>query len=165
MKRKVRYIARLDEVRITRNGEVAIIAYHEPGVPTTHVTIGPEITEMTDQDILDLHNDHLRAAAERAASYENVVVEVPLGSPQVEYHEESGQWAPRGKVVRCTIHDENNVAIVEIDDREFTMEEFGKLLVTYAGWGMRIEFVPEDEIHRRPKLEVREPKDEFEDEP
>jgi hypothetical protein len=32
------------------------------------------------------------------------------------------------------------------------------LLSTYAGWGMRIEFVPEDEVHRHPVLEVREPK-------
>jgi hypothetical protein len=37
------------------------------------------------------------------------------------------------------------------------LEQFGKLLTTYAGWGMRIEFVPEDEVHRRPALEVREP--------
>ena len=31
------------------------------------------------------------------------------------------------------------------------------MLRTFAGWDMRIEFVPEDEIHRRPALEVREP--------
>jgi len=31
------------------------------------------------------------------------------------------------------------------------------MLTVYAGWGMRIEFVPEDDIHRRPALEVREP--------
>jgi hypothetical protein len=38
--------------------------------------------------------------------------------------------------------------VVEIDDREFTLEEFGKMLVTYAGWGMRIEFVPDDAAPR-----------------
>ena len=42
-------------------------------------------------------------------------------------------------------------------------EQFGKLLTTYAGWGMRIEFVPEDKLHRRPVHEVREPKPENED--
>ena len=46
---------------------------------------------------------------------------------------------------------------MEIDDQEFGIEEFARLLATYAGWGMRIEFVPEDEIHRRPALQVREP--------
>ena len=39
-------------------------------------------------------------------------------------------------------------------------KEFGKLLTTYGGWGMRIEFVPDDEVHRRPVHEVREPKPE-----
>jgi hypothetical protein len=52
--------------------------------------------------------------------------------------------------------------VIEIDDHELTLEEFGRLLTTYAGWGMRIEFTPEDEIHRRPALEVREPKSESE---
>jgi hypothetical protein len=36
------------------------------------------------------------------------------------------------------------------------------MLTTYSGWGMRIEFVPEDEVHRRPVLEVREPEDDGE---
>ena len=49
--------------------------------------------------------------------------------------------------------------VIEIDDRELSWEEFGKLVVTYAGWGMRIAFVPEDEVHRLPRVEVREPKD------
>ena len=44
-----------------------------------------------------------------------------------------------------------------IDDHELSLEEFGRLLTTHAGWGMRIEFVPEDEIHRRPTHAVREP--------
>jgi hypothetical protein len=33
------------------------------------------------------------------------------------------------------------------------------LLVTYAGWGMRIEFTPDDETDRRPRLEVRDPEE------
>lgn len=63
-----------------------------------------------------------------------------------------------GRVLRCLINDdENGRAVVEIDDQELGIEEFARLLGTYAGWGMRIEFVPEDEIHRRPALQVREP--------
>ena len=37
------------------------------------------------------------------------------------------------------------------------MEEFGRMLTTYAGWGMRIEFVSDDQLHSRSALEVREP--------
>jgi hypothetical protein len=52
---------------------------------------------------------------------------------------------------------EHHQLVVKIDERELQLEQFGKLLTTYAGWGMRIEFVPEDELHRRPVLEVRKP--------
>ena len=31
------------------------------------------------------------------------------------------------------------------------------MVSTFGGWGMRIEFVPNDELHRRPKRRVREP--------
>jgi hypothetical protein len=115
---------------------------------------------MSDADIVELFNEGLREQARRAAEYRHVAVEVPLGSPQVEYHPASAQWAPRGGVLRCQIgDDEHGNLVVEIDDREFTLEEFGKMLVTYAGWGMRIEFVPDDAVHRRPAHEVREPSD------
>jgi hypothetical protein len=56
-------------------------------------------------------------------------------------------------VLRC----EDLQLVVDVDDAELHLEQFGKLLTTYAGWGIRIEFVPEDEVHRRPVLEVREP--------
>jgi hypothetical protein len=84
---------------------------------------------------------------------------VPLNSPQIEYRERADQWVPRGSVLRCLISDEDRQAVIEIDGRELSIEEFGRMLTTYSGWGMRIEFVPEDEVHRRPALEVREPKD------
>ncbi len=83
MKRKERYIARLDEVNITREGDSVVIQYKEAGVPTTHLKIGPEIADMSDEAILELFNDTLRAQAQLAAEYKHVAVEVPLGSPQI----------------------------------------------------------------------------------
>ena len=161
MKRKERYIASLDEVTITRDGDYACIAYKQEGIAGTRLQIGPEIGEMSDREILELHNDCLRAQAKRAAEYKHVAVEVPLGSAQIEYRAGSDQWAPRGGVLRCLIHDdEEHQLVVEIDEQELRLQEFGKLLTTYAGWGMRIEFVPDDEVHRRPVHEVREPKPE-----
>jgi hypothetical protein len=44
MKRKERYIARLDEVSITREGDSAVIRYKEEGILTSHLKIGPGIT-------------------------------------------------------------------------------------------------------------------------
>jgi hypothetical protein len=158
MKRKERYIVRLDEVTITREGDSAIIEYQEEDVPATHLKIGPEIAEMTDEEIVELFNDTLRGQALLAAEYKHVAVEVPLGSPQIKYHPRSDQWTPRGGVLRCLIEDdENGQLVVGIDDRELSLEEFGRMLTMYAGWGMRIEFVPDDQLHRRPTHEVREP--------
>jgi hypothetical protein len=52
MNRKRRYIVRLDEVNITRQGDSAAIEYKEPGIPTTYLPIGPEVAEMSDVSIL-----------------------------------------------------------------------------------------------------------------
>jgi hypothetical protein len=55
--------------------------------------------------------------------------------------------------------DEDGQAIVYVDERKLTLAEFGGLLATYAGWGMRIEFTPEDETGRRPRLQIGEPEE------
>jgi hypothetical protein len=158
MKRKERYVVRLDEVTITREGDSAVIQYKEAGIRTTHLQIGPEITGMSDEVILELFNDTLRAQAQLAAEYKHVAVEVPLGPPQIKYFARGYQWCPRGGVLRCLVEDdEDGQLVVGIDDQELSLEEFGRMLTTHAGWGMRIEFVPEDQLHRRPALEVRAP--------
>ncbi len=158
MKRKEQYIARLDEVTIAREGDSAIIRYKEEEIMTTHLKIGPEISSMSDEAILEFFNDTLRTQAQLAAEYKHVAVEVPLGSPQIKYFARGHQWCPRGAVLRCLVEDdENGQLVVGIDDQELSLEEFGRMLTTYAGWGMRIEFVPDDQLHRRPALEVREP--------
>ena len=48
-------------------------------MPTTHLKIEPEVTGMSDEALLELYNDTLRAQAEPAAEYKHVAVEVPLG--------------------------------------------------------------------------------------
>ena len=155
-------VTSLNEVTIARENDTAIIRYKDPAYASTNLRIGLEVATMTDQGIVDLYNDTLRAQAKLAAEYKHVAVEVPLGSPQIEYHARADQWTPRGNVLRCLIDDTaegEREPVIQVDERELTWREFGRLICTYAGWGMRIEFVPEDEIHRRPKLEVREPKE------
>lgn len=49
--------------------------------------------------------------------------------------------------------------VIEVDDRELSWEEFGRLMTTFAGWGARIIFVPDDETHLEPTIEVREPEE------
>jgi hypothetical protein len=157
MRKKRPHVATLDEVRISRDGEDAIIEFIDDTVATTHLKLGAEVVEMTDEAILDQYNAVIRAQQQMAAEYEHLAVEVPPGSPQIKYSKAGYKWTPRGDVLRCLIDEEDGEAIIQIDDRELSTQEFGRLLTTYAGWGMRLVFVPEDEIDKPPRIEVREP--------
>lgn len=66
---------------------------------------------------------------------------------------------PRGGVLRCVISDggPDCEATVWIDDRGAGPRRVRRMLLTYNGWGMRTAFVPDDEIHEQPNIEVREP--------
>lgn len=152
----------LAEVTITRDKTSAHIKYKDHQFGETTLTIGAKVAQMTDQEIIDLYNETLKAQAELARSVKYVAIEPPLGSAQIEYNESCDQWTPRGHVLRCLIDDtaeEEREPVITVDKQELSWREFGKLICTFAGWGMRIEFTPEEEIHRRPRLEVREPGD------
>lgn len=87
-------------------------------------------------------------------------MEVPEGRPQIRYSERCDQWASRGDVLRCSIEDDSaGEVVVWIDDEPLSLSEFGRLLRTYAGWGMRIVFVPEKDLGKTPTIEVREPEE------
>lgn len=159
MRMKRPRVASLDEVRITREGEAALIEFADEAIARTHLTIGVPTDDMTDQEILEYYNDCVRAQEHLSATYEHVAIEIPPGKPQIEYHVLSGQWTPRGDVLRCVIEDdENGDPVIHIDEHELTWGEFGRLIRTYAGWGMRIKFVPDDSTHEEPVTEVREPR-------
>lgn len=154
------FFADLSEVIITRNGEYADITYRDPTVGGVNLKLGSDIIRMSDEDILDQHNQVLLTMKQAAANYKHEAVEIPPGKPQVEYSERCDQWVPRGDVLRCVIHDEEGRrAVIEIDDKEFTLEEFGTMLTTFSGWGMRIVFVPEDELAKQPDIVIREPEE------
>jgi hypothetical protein len=113
---------------------------------------------MSDEEILDRFNEMIAAQERLAEERPYVAIEVPQGEPQIRFVPEVGQWVPRGGVVRCLVDsDDDGHAVISVDDRELTLSEFGRLLATYAGWGMRIEFTPEDATDQRPRRAVRDP--------
>jgi hypothetical protein len=69
----------------------------------------------------------------------------------------SDQWVPRGEVLRCIADDggPDGELTIHIDNEELSLAEFGKLLRYYAGWGMRIAFVPEERVTENPMIVVR----------
>ena len=159
MRKRRPHVALMQEVTIKRSGEQAIIEYKDTEISTVHLRIGPEIEHMTDEEILALHNNVIQVQQQMAAEDDYVAVEVPAGSPQIYFNKECDQWIPRGSVVRCEINDggPDCETTVIVDDRELSLIEFGNLLKSYNGWGMRIIFVPDDEIHKKAEIEVREP--------
>ena len=150
----------IDQVRITREGNDAIIDYADAGISGTRLTIGPDIATMTDREIIDVFNGILAAQERLLAAWDKTVTEESPGERQIDYHEDSDQWVPRGDVLRCIIDDggpEGEVTI-HIDDKELSLAEFGRTLTVHAGWGMRIAFVSEEFILENPKVEIRKPK-------
>jgi hypothetical protein len=152
--------AMIDQVRITREGNDAIIDYADPGISGTRLTIGPQIVTMTGCDIVDVFNGILIAQERLLADWNKTVVEEPLGEKQIDYHEEGAHWVPRGDVLRCAIDDAgpDGEVTIHIDDKELSLVEFGRLLRVHAGWGMRIAFVPEEYVTENPKVEIRKSK-------
>ena len=160
MRKKKARPASPDQVRITREGETAVIEYADPSIRVVHLRVGPSLAEMTDAEVLELFNDMLEGQAEIAAGVDPTLTEIPPGCPQIEYSERSDQWVPRGHVLRCHIEDdEEGRPVIHVDDVELDLEAFGRMLLTFCGFGMRIAFVDEEEVNEDPEIVVREPED------
>jgi hypothetical protein len=115
---------------------------------------------MNDAEVLELLNGMIEAQYQRSLEYDDRLVEIPPGCPQIRYSEGSDQWVPRGDVLRCYLEDGKEGALfVDIDKQTLNLREFGRMLTTFAGWGMRISFVPEDRIADQPDIVVAEPDD------
>ena len=154
-------VASLDEVTIRREGDDAIIDFRDPNIASTHFRLGPSVHRLSDQQILARFNKIVAAEQKAAESRRHVAIEIPIGRPQISYFAAADQWAPRGGVLRCVVDDSgpNGEAIIHIDDHSLSLQEFGRLLCTYAGWGMRITFVPEEELASAPRVAIGEPDD------
>lgn len=149
-----------DEVRITREGDTAIIDYADPSIMGVNLQFGPVLAEMTDAEVLAEHNAILESQAELIArDLERPLIEIPPGLPQINYHELSQQWSPRGDVLRCHIGFDQGETVIWIDDLKFDLDAFGKLFEVREGWAMRIAFVDEDLVAYEREIEVKDPEE------
>ena len=148
----------MDQVRI--NGDIATIDHADPNLSGAHLTIGPQIAAMTDADIVEMYNEILDSQWALLQEWDKTVIEEPPGEQQIDYHENTDQWAPRGDVLRCIIDDAgpDGEVTIHIDDKELSLREFGRLLIVHAGWGMRIAFVPEEFVAENPKVTIGKPR-------
>jgi hypothetical protein len=146
----------IDQVRITREGNDAIIDHADANFSGARIT---GIATMTDAEIVEMYNDILDSQWALLEAWDKTVVEEPPGEKQIDYHENSDQWVPRGDVLRCIIDDAgpNGEVTIHIDEQELSLAEFGRLLKVHAGWGMRIAFVPEEFVTENPTVKIRKP--------
>lgn len=147
----------IDQVHIARDGEHAIITHANSSYGAVNLKLGPKIDAMTDLDILEVLN-HIRAAQEASiADPANRPVEIPKGRPQIEWSEDYQEWSARGEVLKCVLSDdEDGALVVYVDDYELDAEAFLRLIRPFAGWGMRITFMDESQIHDEPDVIVRD---------
>ena len=120
MRKKPPHQASPDEVRITREGETAIIEFADPGISVSRVRIGPTLATMTDDEVLDLFNAMLAAQAEIAAEFDRMAVEIPPGRLQIAFHEDSGQWVLRGQVLCSFIEGAACKTLIDSERRKNT---------------------------------------------
>ncbi len=155
-----------DEVKLSREGESAVFTYADSDMGSMNLIIGPRIHEMSDEELLERHNETVEEMLAKGDAYEHVAVEIPVGKPQIEWHEGCDQWSMTGDVLRCVVgyghNPETGVPApnIKIDGRELTWAEFGKMISSLEGWGIRLAIVPDDETHILPDIQVMDSREE-----
>ena len=152
--------ATIDQVRISRDGEYAIIEHADTAYGTTRLLLGPVLQNMSDAEILEAFNDVTAAQDASVADPANRPVEIPRGRPQIEWLEDFQQWSVRGQVLRCHVSDdEHGNLVVYVDDKELNAEAFLSLIKPFAGWGMRLTFMDESQVYDEPSVILRDSDD------
>jgi hypothetical protein len=95
--------ASLDEVRIERDREYAVITFADDTIGGMNLKLGLEVQRMTDLDILERFNEAVADMEANVNAWDRTVIEIPAGKPQIEYAASSQQWVPVGDVLRCII--------------------------------------------------------------
>ena len=148
----------IDQVHISRDGEHAIVEHADTAYGTVNLRLGPEIDRMTDLEILGVFNDIIAAQDASIADPANRPVEIPKGRPQIEWSEKYQEWSARGHVLKCVVSDdEDGDLVIHVDDKALDAEAFLQLIRPFAGWGMRITFMDESQIHDEPEVILRDP--------
>jgi hypothetical protein len=149
----------LGEIGIKGQNKPATPAARDPDLAVSHLQSVPELAETRDKNIPPFSGTSIAAQEQFADEHEYVATEIPPGQPQIRYYPKTRQWLSRGEVIRCLLKGVNGRVVICIDDNELSLDDLGTLLLTYVGWGMRIEFMPDDAIEERPPLEINDLED------
>ncbi|MDQ5936793.1 MAG: hypothetical protein QG574_4129 [Cyanobacteriota bacterium erpe_2018_sw_21hr_WHONDRS-SW48-000092_B_bin.40] len=150
MGRAKQKVAFAKEVIIKRSGETATIDFLDKSLGGTHLTICPQITEMSDADILRLYNDIVLTQERMIADFRPT--EMQEGLPQIGIAPYYKDLTIYSQTLRCevTSGESPDDTVIEIDDKQLTWSEFGKLISPYIGLGMRIQFMASEQLVNPP---------------
>jgi hypothetical protein len=153
---KKRKIAFPKDVKITRDGIYAHIDFIDPSYMSRRIEIGSTLSSMTDAEILRIHNDIV--FSEQASIRQSRPTEIEDGGVQIRFDKASGSWVPESDVLRCelTSGEEPHDLVVRIDDQDLSWAQFGRMVSSYRGWGMRVTFLPEEQLFKPPATEIIE---------
>lgn len=156
MRKKPIKVAFLQEVKITREGDFAHIDFIDPNYASRRIQFRPgELASMTDEDILRVHNEIV--LSQQKLVRESRPTEVPDGEAQIEFDNGYRHWIPRSDVLRCelTSGEDSDDLVVCIDDEELSLLDFGEMLKMHMGWGMRVMFLPQEQLINPPPVEIK----------
>lgn len=116
-----------DEVRISREGDFAVIEYVDQTIETTQYRVGAStLSRMTDEDILTLWNAGLATHIEEAGRSRRDMT-LMLMQGKLEAVVEAMPSAP-------------NQPFIRVQGRLFTPMELATLLGNHQGWSISMEF-------------------------
>lgn len=129
MARKKRpHVATPDEVKITRDGDFAIIAYNDVNVETTQYRVGADrLARMSDEDILSIWNAGLATTEEEVARSRRDMTALLSGGNKLTAAIDTFPNAPNSPFVR-------------VSGRMYTPMELAQLIGSHVGWDVTIEF-------------------------
>ena len=87
----------LDQERITRQGDDAIIDHADANLSGARIVVGHRIASMSDADIVEMYNEILDAQWRHLQQWDKTVVEEPPGEKQIDYHEKARAGKTRGE--------------------------------------------------------------------
>ncbi len=148
MRKKKIKVAFPKEVRITREGVYAHVDFIDTSY-ASRIEIGPEVASMSDTDILRLHNEIVLSA-------QRCITESKEDAPQIKFDQHHQSWTPLSDVLRCEIISDSGTdePVINIDDEELSWEEFGRMVKSYNGWGLRVMFLPPEQLFNPPPVQV-----------
>lgn len=147
--------ATMEEVTIRREGDIAVITFSDPEYGGINLDFGFPVELMTDSEILERYNEMVLAQLEFAAKWRPT--EIADGRPQIRFDRRYRQWLAEGHVLRCVVGEsrDRDEPTIRIDNHELTLQQFGRIIASFQGWGMRIVFVSDDQLCDPPTPQVR----------